>query len=156
MEYFSWVLQTVPMSKMTLFVIWREHDTSTVGINGLILERQTGDIMFQYNIYMNLEIKFFGYLQKCVPITACTDGTWRIEFLQRKSKCQLWSCGHLKTVRLNSMLEETTNNHDTVNQHMIQLFCTTFELPFLLQAKIICLKLSISFINAQEINIDPV
>jgi hypothetical protein len=26
----------------------------------------------------------FGYLQKTVPITACAEGTWRVEFLYKK------------------------------------------------------------------------
>jgi hypothetical protein len=55
------------------------------------------------------------------------------------------------------MLKETKNNHDIVNEHMIQLFWTTFELPFLLQAKIVCLKISNSFIKlVQEITFDEI
>lgn len=29
------------------------------------------------------------YLQKCMPVTACTEWTWRVEFLQKNIKCQL-------------------------------------------------------------------
>lgn len=32
----------------------------------------------------HFESRFLGYLKKCVPITACTEGIWRVELIQKK------------------------------------------------------------------------